>query len=105
MTKKKTTKKSGAFESIRQVLIEARDHSRGLDVGARVHEVRVEAPDVAAIRAKTGLSQSAFAKSIGVALGTLQGWEQGRRRPDGPARVLLALIDKKPRIVQDELAA
>jgi len=108
MTKKATKKpvtRSSAFESIRQGLIEARDYSRGVDVGARVHEVRVEAPDVAAIRAKTGLSQSAFAKSIGVAVGTLQGWEQGRRRPDGPARVLLALIDKKPCIVQDELAA
>jgi DNA-binding transcriptional regulator YiaG len=31
------------------------------------------------------------------------GWEQGRRRPEGAARVLLALIAKRPRIVQDEL--
>lgn len=105
MAKKKAAKKSSAFESIRQGLIEARNYSRGKKVAARIHEVRVETPDVAAIRAKTGLSQTAFAKSIGVAVGTLQGWEQGRRRPDGPARVLLALIDKKPRIVQDELAA
>jgi putative transcriptional regulator len=37
-------------------------------------------------------------------LGTLQGWEQGRRRPEGPARVLLALIDKRPGIVREELA-
>ena len=103
--KRKASKKSAAFESIRQGLIEARDHARGKKIGARVHEVRVAAPDVAAISAKTGLSQTAFAKSIGVAVGTLQGWEQGRRRPDGPARVLLALIDRKPRIVQDELAA
>lgn len=105
MAKKKAAEKSSAFESIRQGLVEARDHARGKNVGARLYEVLVEAPDVAAIRAKTGLSQAAFAKSIGVAVGTLQGWEQGRRRPDGPARVLLALIDKKPRIVQDELAA
>lgn len=109
MTKKKavkgTARKLSAFESIRQGLIEARDFSRGKKVAARIHEVRIDAPDVATIRAKTGLSQTAFAKSIGVAVGTLQGWEQGRRRPDGPARVLLALIDKRPRIVQDELAA
>ncbi|MFN0022868.1 MAG: helix-turn-helix domain-containing protein [Parvularculaceae bacterium] len=105
MTKKKTAKKSVAFDSIRQGLIEARGYARGKTAGAQVHEVRVAAPDVAAIRAKTGLSQTVFAKSIGVAVGTLQGWEQGRRRPDGPARVLLALIDKRPRLVQDELAA
>lgn len=98
-------KSNPAFDSIRKGLLEARDHARGNDIGARIHEVRIDAPDVAAIRAKTGLTQSAFAKSIGVAVGTLQGWEQGRRRPDGPARVLLALIDKRPRIVQDELAA
>lgn len=105
MTKKKLVKKSAAFESTRQGLIEARAYARGKTAGARVHEVRVAAPDVAAIRAKTGLSQTVFAKSIGVAVGTLQGWEQGRRHPDGPARVLLALIDKRPRLVQDELAA
>ena len=32
----------------------------------------------------------------------LKNWEQGRRRPEGPARVLLTLIDKRPSIVQDE---
>ena len=46
---------------------------------------------------------AAFAKSIGVALGTLKNWEQGRRRPEGAARVLLALIDKRPSIVMEEL--
>ena len=92
-----------AYNSIKKGLNEALAHARGDDVGAVVHEVRVPDPDVAAIRAKSGLSQRDFARSIGVALGTLQGWEQGRRRPDGPARVLLALIDKRPAIVQDEL--
>ena len=73
--------------------------------GAVVHGVSVPEPDVAAIRAKSGLSQRAFARSIGVAVDTLQGWEQGRRRPEGPARVLLALIDKRPGIVEDDLRA
>ena len=53
--------------------------------GHVIHDVPVLTPDVSAIRAKSGLSQRAFAQSIGVALGTLQGWEQGRRRPEGPA--------------------
>lgn len=92
-----------AFESIRQGLTEALDHTRGKDVGASVHQVHVPEPDVAAIRARSGLSQRDFARSIGVAVGTLQGWEQGRRRPEGPARVLLALLERRPQIVQEEL--
>ena len=94
---------SDAYNSIKQGLEEALAHATGEDIGARVHKVEVPEPDVAAIRASTGLSQDKFAKSIGVAVGTLRGWEQGRRRPDGPARVLLALIEKRPRIVQEEL--
>lgn len=34
-------------------------------------------------RARSKLSQSKFAKQLGVPLGTLQGWEQGRREPQG----------------------
>ena len=46
-----------------------------------------------------GERSAAFARSIGVKKATLVNWEQGRRRPDGPARVLLALIAKEPGIV------
>ena len=53
--------------------------------------------------ARRGCLRPAFAKSIGVALGTLKNWEQGRRRPEGAARVLLALIEKRPSIVLEEL--
>lgn len=59
--------------------------------------------DVAAVRNKTGLSQAAFARRIGVSVGTLRNWEQRRRRPQGPARILLALLDRNPRIVEDTL--
>ncbi len=59
--------------------------------------------DAAAVRSKTGLSQAAFARRIGVAVGTLRNWEQGRRSPQGPARILLALLDRNPRIVEDTL--
>lgn len=59
--------------------------------------------DVRAIRAKTGLSQERFAARIGVPVGTLRGWEQGRRRPEGPARVLLSMLDRNPRVVEETL--
>jgi putative transcriptional regulator len=60
--------------------------------------------DVAAIRRKTGLSQPAFASRIGVPVATLRNWEQGHRSPQGPARVLLALLDRNPKIVEETLA-
>jgi len=60
--------------------------------------------DVAAIRRKTSLSQPAFANRIGVPVATLRNWEQGHRFPTGPARVLLALVDRNPRIVEETLA-
>lgn len=62
-----------------------------------------EVPSVnaAAIRARSGLSQSAFAASIGVPEGTVINWEQGRRRPSGPAKVLLALLAKEPNLVAE----
>ena len=92
-----------AFDKIAAGLDDASAYLNGDRVGFAVHEVVVPDPDVVAIRNKTGLSQPLFARSIGIALGTLKNWEQGRRRPEGPARVLLALIDKRPAIVQEEL--
>jgi putative transcriptional regulator len=67
---------------------------------------RPEVPEVnvAALRAKTGLSQHEFAQSIGVATGTLVNWEQGRRSPTGPAQVLLAILAKKPFLLKELFA-
>lgn len=92
-----------AYESIRQGLTEALAFAEGEQGEARVHQVEVPDVDVAAIRASTGLSQSAFARSIGVAKGTLLNWEQGRRHPTGPAQVLLAMIAKRPSLVHELL--
>jgi putative transcriptional regulator len=64
----------------------------------------VNVPSVANIRERAGLSQSEFARLIGVSVRTLQDWEQGRRTPSGPARALLALAHKNPRALL-ELAA
>jgi putative transcriptional regulator len=94
---------SDAFTSIEAGLKEALAHARG-EIEGSVHEIELPEPDVQAIRARTGLSQTEFARSIGVKKGTLLNWEQRRRSPEGPARVLLALIDKDPRIVQRTLA-
>ncbi len=92
-----------AFDSVAQGLREALAFAEGKKTGAVVHRIEVPEVDVAAIRARTGLSQAAFARSIGVARGTLLNWEQGRRRPTGPAQVLLAMIARKPALVKEIL--
>ena len=94
---------SKAYNKVMAGLGDARSYLNGERDSFAVHEIEVPEPDIVAIRSKTGLSQPVFAKSIGVPLGTLKNWEQGRRRPQGPARVLLALIEKRPSIVQEEL--
>jgi len=60
--------------------------------------------DVKALRRKLGMSQSKFAASFGFGLDAVQSWEQGRRRPEGPARVLLKVIEHDPDAVRRALA-
>ena len=48
------------------------------------------------VRARSGLTQAAFAESIEVPIETVRNWEQGKRHPRGPARALLKLIDQAP---------
>ena len=72
----------------------ARKASRSFKVGA---------PDIRMVRRKLGVSQSEFALMIGVSVRTLQNWEQGRRRPDGPANALLRVATKHPEAVFEAL--
>jgi putative transcriptional regulator len=70
--------------------------------------LRVHVPpeiDVKSVRHKLGMSQAAFASSFGFGLDAVQSWEQGRRRPEGAARVLLKVIEHEPDVVRRVLAA
>jgi putative transcriptional regulator len=53
-------------------------------------------PDPKQIRENLGLSQTKFAKLLGISTSTLQNWEQGRRKPEGPAKILLNVAAKYP---------
>lgn len=69
--------------------------------GQRVHAVTIpDSIDVAAIRAELGLTQAEFASRFGFGVRAIHQWEQGKRRPEGPARVLLALIAADPQAVR-----
>ena len=65
----------------------------------------MDAPDVAAIRSKYGLSQEQFASLLGISVRTLQNWEQGRREPHGPAKVLLRVAARHPEAVLDTVSS
>ena len=69
----------------------------------RVIEFRPE--DVQAIRIRLKKSQQEFALMIGVSVATLQNWEQGRRKPEGPARALLRVAAKNPQVVANALTS
>ena len=58
-------------------------------------------PDVAALRARFNLSQAKFAALLSISVNTLQNWEQGRRAPEGPARVLLRVAATHPEALLD----
>ena len=58
-----------------------------------------DSPDVAALRAHFKLSQAKFAALLGISVDTLQNWEQRRRQPEGPAKVLLRVAEAHPEIL------
>ncbi len=61
--------------------------------------------DIADLRAFVGLTQVEFATALGISVRTLQGWEQGRRRPEGPSLALLRIAARHPRIIRESLAS
>lgn len=65
---------------------------------------RVSPQSVAAIRTKLKLSQAQFARAFGISLDTLQNWELGRRKPTGPAKVLLRVAERHPEAAFDAVA-
>ncbi|QBK32098.1 helix-turn-helix domain-containing protein [Roseitalea porphyridii] len=60
--------------------------------------------DVAALRRRLGLTQAGFAARYGLNVATVRDWEQNRRQPDQPARVLLKVIENDPEAVERALA-
>jgi putative transcriptional regulator len=95
--------KKNDFDELVASVREAGKIKRGKLAPSRRFEFR--AADVKKIRSGLRMSQSEFALLIGVSVATLQNWEQGRRRPEGPARALLRIAAIHPDAVREALTA
>jgi putative transcriptional regulator len=93
-----------AYEHIAAGIEDATAYLKGDKSRGRAHHIDVEMIDIAAARKKLGMSQNVFAETFGFSVGTLRNWEQGHRRPHGPTRILLKVIDKEPEAVKRVLA-
>ena len=91
------------FNELLDSVREAGAIRRGEKKPSRVFEFRPD--DVKRVRHKLGQTQVEFAIMIGVSVGTLRNWEQGRRVPEGPARALLRVASKNPDVVMHSLTS
>lgn len=77
---------------LRNALADARGEGRS----SRRHVVPVAMPDVRAMREKLRITQAQLAEMFSVSQDTVRHWERGDRRPEGPARLLLRMIEREP---------
>lgn len=92
-----TDKELEAWESGRNIATELKNSVREMiERKGRV----VISPAISA-RKKSGLSQTEFAKLLGVSVRTLQEWEQGRREPSGAAKTLIGIAERRPDVLRE----
>ncbi|HKY84593.1 MAG TPA: NadS family protein [Anaerolineales bacterium] len=95
--------KEKLFDELLQSVREGGEILRGKAAPSRAF--KVTGADVKRIRASYQLSQDEFAAVMGISLGTLRNWEQGRRVPEGSARILLRVAEKHPEALVDVVRA
>ena len=95
--------KKELFDELIESIEEAGKIRKGSTKPSRVFRYRPV--DIKRIRNRLHVSQSQFSLMIGVSKSTLQNWEQGRREPEGPAKALLRVVDKRPEAVLESLQA
>jgi putative transcriptional regulator len=91
------------FENLVASIKEADEIKAGRKAPCRLYEIKP--PEIKTVRKKLNVSQNEFALMIGVSVRTLQNWEQGRRKPEGPAKALLRIASRNPSAVLDALHA
>ena len=89
------------FEELLLSVKEAKDIMQGKKEPSR--KFYIEEPDAKKIRKKLHLTQNQFASLMNISIHTLRNWEQGRRQPEGPAKVLLNVANNHPNILIEML--
>jgi len=90
------------FRDLSKSIKEAGKIRRGEIKPSRIYTY--DAVDIRRLRESAHVSQSKFARMIGVSVDTVQNWEQGRRKPKGPAMALLRVFQKDPKAVVSALS-
>jgi len=94
--------KKELFDELTQSIKEAGKIRKGQSRPSRIFKYKPV--DIRKIRHKVNASQAELAHMIGVSVRTIQNWEQGRRKPRGPARALLRVFDQNPKEVAKALS-
>ena len=84
--------KKSRFDRLVASLTDVRAHVTTGRFAGRISKIAIEAPDIRAVRERSGMTQQQFAATFGIGLGTLQKWERGERRPSGAAKSLLLVM-------------
>lgn len=95
MNRRKPTAGQRIIRSVQHAI----EFGNGVEKGSRHASASV--PDARTVRRKLKLTQSEFAQRFGLPTATIQNWEQGRTKPDAPARLLLAVIARHPDVVEE----
>lgn len=97
--RKRVSMKKQLFDELLASVREGGAILRGDQPASR--EFHFDEPDVRGLRQRYGLSQPKFAALLGISVATLRNWEQGRRKPEGSARILLRIVSLHPGAVLD----
>lgn len=93
--------KEETFSKLVASIKEAGEIEAGQRAPGRTYEIKPL--EIRMVRERLDVTQGEFAVMIGVSTRTLQNWEQGRRRPEGPAKALLTIASRNPTAVLDAL--
>ena len=85
------------FEELLSSVKEAKDIMQGKKEPSR--RFYIDEPNAKEIRQKLHLTQNQFASLMNISIHTLRNWEQGRRNPEGPAKVLLNIVNNYPEML------
>jgi putative transcriptional regulator len=92
-----------AFDQIKAGLEDAVAYAHGDTARGKAH--KIEVVDVKAVRGQLEMTQAQFADLLHIPVATIRNWEQNRRQPEGPARVLLQIVAREPKAVRRALGA